>query len=152
MSNILDTPVYDGFVSPQLCKQLKEQGLSGSAFAYRMHANIAELITYAFDKDDFYLQADENVGYVNNVGRNIIEHLHAWSIKDMEKLIPGNWLLQKNERGYEVMCESIYQLPAQTADRLPDAFAKVVLIGLKTRVLKLAYCNQLIVQTETHQP
>lgn len=148
MSNILDIPIYQDFVSPQVCKQLMWQGLNSGPYAYRLHGNIAELVSYAFDKDDYYLQADANVGYSNNVYRNAIQHVPAFSIKDMEKLIPGNWLMQKTELGYEIMCESLYQLPAQIDLRLPDAFAKVVLHGLKSRTLKLEYCNKLITQME----
>jgi hypothetical protein len=140
--NILDNPIYQCFVSPELCRKLREAGLtSETAYHYRISGNIAEINTYVFDRDDYYLEGDANINAVTPV-----EILPAYQLKDIEKAMPGHHCLLRNEKGYELMIDSVYCLPEQTAERMPDVYALMFLEGCRQRLFKVSNANSLITQ------
>jgi hypothetical protein len=163
----MDQPLYQDFVSPQLCKELMHLGLTPDVpYHYRIFGSISELNTFAFDKDDYYQLSQGDIDFINNAKLNPFkttegfvkiadtqpvrfEKVPAYQVKDMEKLLPGNWLLQKNEKGYELLLERIYGIQEQVAFRLPDVFAQAVVFGLKKRIMKLQNVNLMITYQNT---
>ena len=135
----LNLPVYQDLVSPHLCQRLQRFGVTANtSFHYRLTAGITEINSYAFDKDDYYVKADANVNFISGVGI-----VPAYTLKDVEKALPP-YLLTRQENGYLLVCDNIYGLPEQTAQRLPDAFAQMLLAGIKDRLIKVEYTNRLI--------
>ena len=133
----LNSPLYSGFVSPALCQQLYNAGVSPhTGYHYRQVDGATELRTYAFDKDDYYAAGDKHLDLIMRA--TIIP---AYSLADIAMMIPGNYYLHYNECGYQLMLEKLYSIPEQTADRMPDAFALTLLDGLKRRVLKVQAIN-----------
>lgn len=139
MSHLFDLPVYQDFVNPDLCKQLMHFGVTtNTSFHYRIFGPLITLNSYAFDHDDYYSIADANLDQVIPVGI-----VPAYMLKDVERPLPS-YLLSRQEKGYVLMCEHLYHLPEQSAARLPDVFALMLLQGIKQRVIKLNYANKLI--------
>ena len=136
-----DSPIYQCFVTDSLCKDLHEAGLTPhTCYHYKVEGNRTTLCTYIFDHDDYYANGDK---LLDQWGGN--HHIvPAYQLKDIEKILPGHYLLQRNEKGYELMLEDIYGLPAQTATRMPDVFALMIREGLKKRVIKLEHANAFI--------
>lgn len=136
-----NSPLYQCFVHPTLCRQLLEAGLTPHLpYHYRITDCSTELNTYAFDKDDYYAEGDK---LLDRWGGNLV-YLPAFQLKDVEKCLPGHYLVQHNEQGYTLMLENIYHIPEQLDQRLPDVFARAVLEGIRARVIRVDYVNQLI--------
>lgn len=85
----------------------------------------ATLFTVAFDEDNYYRQAFENLNHVKP--RTIIP---AYQVNDMEKLLP-DYMLTKTNVEYELNCSSLFSFEVETGIRLPDVFASVVLKGIQ---------------------
>lgn len=138
--NILNLPLYQGFVSPALCDQLQRFGVTtDTPFHWRLTGTITELYSFAFDKDDYYRSAYANIDYICQP----VGIIPAYQIKDVEKPLPP-YLLAHHEKGYVVMCDNLYGLQEQTADRLPDVYAMMLLEGIKKRVIKIDFTNHVI--------
>lgn len=136
----LDSPLYSGFVKPELCKLLFLAGITGhTPYHYRIVDGLAELNTYAFDRDDFYAQAMANMDYVRAA-----EIVPAYQLKEVEKVLP-DYLLCRNNGAYEVTIDRMYEIHYCVVDRrLPDAFACMLLEAMKRRIIYPAKINELI--------
>jgi hypothetical protein len=140
--NELDHPIYQSFVAPILCHELHTAGCTDQTpFYFKVsEVGLAELHTDAFGEKEEDLEAAEHVmDEVFNVRR-----VPAYQIKDVEKTLPGELLLIRNEKGYTLVLESIYGIPEQTADRMPDVYAKALLTGLRRRLVQPAIVNHLM--------
>lgn len=137
----LESPLYSGFVRPDLCQQLQSFGVTpNTPYHYRITAGSAELNTFAFDPDDVYAQAFANLRYTHPVGI-----IPAYSLKEIERALP-DYLLSKVNGSYELTVELEYRLEAVTEKRLPDAFAHMLILGIRARVFSPAAVSELITQ------
>ena len=140
----LQSPLYSLLVAPPYCRLLLEEGLTQSTpYHYVVIDGLAELNTYAFDRDDYYAQADANVSYTNKDHKPLI--LPAYTIMDLEKALPDFCICRCNGK-YELSVEGFYSLDVVKDNRLPDALALMVLQGIRKRVLKADNINSLITQ------
>jgi len=139
--NELDHPIYQSFVAPKLCLELRAAGCTDQTIFYFKvgRSGLAELHTDYFNKDEAQEVADNALDEVFNVRR-----VPAYQIKDIEKTLPGELALLRNEQGYTLMLENIYQIPEQTASRMPDVYAKALLAGLRKKVIQSEIVNHLI--------
>jgi len=142
MTIILDTSRTNCFVSPSLCKHLEDAGLSTHVqFHWKVYHGIAKLVTNAFDTDNYYAEGERLADYASPP--NFV--LPAYSIKDVERLLPVGYLLTCNETGkYEASLSDLYLCNSSVADRMPDAFALLLLEGLRKKVIDLKKLNAIL--------
>ncbi|HYC27730.1 MAG TPA: hypothetical protein VEB42_02925 [Chitinophagaceae bacterium] len=141
----LQSPIYSIMVAPPYCRLLLEEGLTQSTpYHYVIIDGLAELNTYAFDRDDYYAQADANVCYTNKDHKPLI--LPAYTIMDLEKTLPDYCICRCNGK-YELSVEGTFpELEVVKEDRLPDALALMVMQGIRKRVLRTENINERITQ------
>lgn len=114
----LDQPLYQCFVQPDLCRQLNVLGLTDRVpYQWKICNGDIALYTNHFDLDSYYADSVRNCDFVNNP---LI--IPAYSLKDVEKCIPGAYSLQLNRGTYYLYTTNFLQ--RFTADRMPDVFAK----------------------------
>ena len=112
-------------------------------YHYRVTGNITTITTYAFDKDEYYEKADCLIDHAYpSIGK-----IPAYSLKEVEKTIPPNYLLNRIPTGYQLMVDNIFRLAGQTAERLPDVFAMMLLEGIKKKVILIERTNEAILAT-----
>jgi hypothetical protein len=127
-TTVLNCPVYQSFVHPELSKQLIAAGLEVCcAFRWIEEAEGLKLFTFVFDPDFYYEQAYANVDFCGGDKYSI----PAFQMMDLEALLP-NYYFSNTNGSYELMCEGLELEPVQDV-RLPDAFAKMVLTGIRKR-------------------
>lgn len=142
MNKNLQLPLYQDFVSPENCQHLVDQGLDiKTVYLWKIRANECWLYTHAFDQDELYKQAIANEEHVHPLDKT----LPAFQEGDMEKLLPDYWLM-RNDGVYTISCDKIFELPEATADRKPDAFARMVLNAFRKKILSLNKAISLITQ------
>jgi hypothetical protein len=137
----INIPSAQDFVKPILCHELQAAGVQvKTIYQWVITNGLASLHTQIFDIDDYYQE-----GYKHIMAVNPPSHiLPAFQIKDVEKLLPP-YLLSRDERGYELSLEKMYQMPSMNCDRMPDVFARMVLECLKQKVLKAEECVKVLV-------
>lgn len=142
ISQIKESPLTENFVAPYICKHLIEAGLSPNVpFQWKIGNGLAELFTYAFDPDGFYKDGDQVINLLNPAQAI----LPAYNIKNIEKILPSGYLLTHNEIGlYEVSLMNIYHGEGCAADRMPDAFAKLLLHAIFKRLVDLKKINTIL--------
>jgi len=136
-----DNQLYACFVSPHLCKQLRDMGITHhSPYKWKVRKSITQLYTNAFDTDDYYIDGNKHTDTVNPP-----EHvLPAYSIKDIEKIIPG-YLLTSDALGYTIALDDLYNMPVVNARRLPDVFAELVIMMIKKRLVPIPKVNEAMI-------
>lgn len=129
--------MYKNFVSPELCEKLLESGLTVSTPFYWLRVgNIYDLETDAFDPDNYYESSRAHVDYVLKVNNIHPKVFPAFTLADMEVLIP-DYYMERNTVGlrFSLMCDSMYGMDAVQGDHLPDVFAQMVLQGFHKRTI-----------------
>lgn len=141
MGLVIETSRTSCFVSPDLCKHLTDAGLtSESTYHWRIYNGIAKIWTYAFDPDDYYRDGHK----LQNYASSSCIVLPAFSIKDVERVLPSGFLLTLTENGYEASLNDIYAGDSCTADRMPDVFAKLLLQSIQKRYVDLKKVNLIL--------
>lgn len=140
--NQFETSATANFVAPVYCKQLVDLGLSPRVLYYwKVFGDHAELITHSFDLDKYYIDGMRAQDFVTPP--DLI--LPAYSIKDVEKLLPKDYLMMFTAAcEYIVAPGNIYEVEGCTADRMPDAFAMMLIQYIKKRALDLNKINLII--------
>jgi hypothetical protein len=122
MNNLIDNPLHQNFVSPWLCKDLNDLGLtSHTIYQWKVRLNTTDLFTVAFDIDRYYVDAVKHIDHVNPP----LDVMPAYSTKDVEKCLP-HWLMTFGQNGYEVSLDQMFGMESKTAQRMPDAFAMLL--------------------------
>ncbi len=148
MKLVNDNPVFENFVSPNLCQYLKDAGLTDCVqydWIIKAHDGI-ELQTRIFDQDNYYADTWQ---LLHTMQGN--KTFPAYSIKDVEKCLP-NWFMNKDETGYEISLEKIWNIESSKSDRLPDAIASLVLISLRKGIINVEKINSILTYPQTLQP
>lgn len=136
---IHDCAPYENFVSPRLCHDLTTFGLSPHThYRWSINGEEIKLETCLFDHDGYYQKSRDLLDEMN---KPFI--IPAYSIKDVEKALPY-FLLTKNERGYEISLEKIFEVESKIALRLPDAMGALLLEAIRKNVVSLERINHLI--------
>jgi len=125
---------YHSFVCPDVCQTLVYAGLDAKpVFWWSIQGKVAELVTYWFDKDNYYAGAAREIHEVN---KPII--IPAFEMADMEHILPGAYLLNRNGLdGYELSMEGMWQVQSVKGFRMPDVFATMVLQLIQLRMLDM---------------
>lgn len=119
MQHFVDNPIFENFVSPILCNDLLNLGLTPhTVYKWKTYGDLSLLFTNYWDFDNYYSDALK----LQDEANPPLEVLPAYSIKDVEKGLP-DYLLRKDGDEYEVALEKIYQSGFHKAKRLPDALA-----------------------------
>ncbi len=136
-------PPMDAFVHPMICKDLLLCGVTDRThFDWYLNGNVANLVTFYWDADDYYSKPQEEI---NKTNRTRI--LPAYSQMMMMELIPGPFSFIRDERnGYELAVDAIWNCEPVTGKRLPDVFANMVLQMIRKRILYADTINETIKQ------
>lgn len=133
-STMTDNPMWKNFVKPALCKELlKADFLKKPNFYWRGYDNgFLSLVCFHFDTDDYYrsgMQTCDGISRPDYV-------MGAYTIKDIEQHLPDFCVCRCNNM-YEISIDANYRIESCQADRLPDAFAKMMLACIKAKVINL---------------
>lgn len=134
MQTINETRIRRDFVCPELCETLFSLRVPIlSDYYWEITKAGSRLLSYAFDEDKYYLDGDRHRHYVSRPDL----FFPAYTIKTIEKVLPPGYLLTLSAGSYELMLDDIYKIDPVKADRLPDAFALMLLNCLSKRILDL---------------
>lgn len=141
MHIIQDSPLTECIVSPDLCKQLQDLGVTQFvSYQWRIRGADAELACYAFDPDQYYFKGNALADYINK-GFS----LPAYHLKAVEKILPPEYLLTYGAAGnYELSLGDIYRMDSVKSTRLPDVYALMLLACLKRHVVDLNHVNLIL--------
>lgn len=134
------------FVSPELCKELFDAGLFfGVKFFWLVKENSLELCTKEFDPDEYY----EGANLMIDVANPTKSVLPAYSIKDIEKLLPdydlrqrgGSYFLQTSTP--HIRHNGTVEINVED-ERLPDALAKFLHDCVTNDIVSLDKANYVL--------
>lgn len=130
---IVDNKVLQNYVSPALCKELVLAGFKcAHKFFWKVYDMDIILDTYIFDIDEYYKDGNELVDKI----APLKARLPAFTIKDIERHLPDYCVCKLNNK-YEMCIDKNYEVNNVFSDRLPDAFALIMLACIKKRVIDL---------------
>jgi len=131
-------PPYSCFVCPDFCYQLQLAGLTrNTVYLWSLKNTIAELVTFWFDKDDYYGAAAKII-----YQQDPTQLVPAYDFKDLERILPGGYLLTRNGFDeYELSLDEVWQCQPVKGKRLPDVFAVMVLHLIAGRRLNMESVN-----------
>lgn len=122
LNDCLNDCYYQSFVDPALCSKLVTAGIQvNTPFFWVVKGRFAEMYSYAFDRDKYYVQADANVNFISNLVK-----LPAYQLMDMQKLLP-DFILSKHGDIYLLRIFKYFGMEAVSSPRMPDVFALMVL-------------------------
>ncbi|HRN80180.1 MAG TPA: hypothetical protein PKY29_04320 [Ferruginibacter sp.] len=124
-------PLHNNFVQPELCIALTQAGVSPrTLYTWKLRGFIAELHTLCFDPERIYEQMEANIEFIHRKPA-----YPAFSISDVENMLPDFYLERSAIGDYHLNCDNMYGLEQCTHKRLPDVFALMVLQAIKRRVI-----------------
>jgi hypothetical protein len=134
MDLLVDNPVYRNFVSPSYCKELLAEGFtSNTSFYWKGYSNQCLLVSFLFDINGYYKEEAKLADQLCPP-----EFLYpAYTIQDIELYFPSFMLTSKGTNEFEIALDSMFCCESCIAPRMPDAFAKMMLIGLRKRTLSV---------------
>ena len=141
--SIQKLPIYQSFVDPQHCVELWQAGMMvQTSFMWRRNANenSVNLFTSLFDPDNYYEQAAANLQFVNET---TMETFAAFQLGDMETILP-DYTVCRTGKEYALCMGVEWRTECVTADRLPDAFALMVIQLHNERKIDLKKATLLI--------
>lgn len=135
----MNLPIMQDFVSPTLCIDLVLAGLNlKTPFQYRVVNNTATLDSNCFDTDNYYEDGRKYLQLIRPA-----TFIPAFQIVDMEKLLP-DYLLGRVNNHFILRCDDMFKLDEEQNERIPDAFAMMVLQGFRKRILQADYCIKIL--------
>ncbi|HVZ95418.1 MAG TPA: hypothetical protein VG847_00980 [Chitinophagaceae bacterium] len=141
--NLEETTATSCFVSPLYCAELHGLGLSDKVlFFWEVYGNYAELKTHNWDVDSYYIDGEKAKHAISLPDRII----PAYNIKDIEKLIPPDWVLVFSPFGeYQIMPSNLYErIEGCASIRLPDVFALHLIECIRKHAVDLKIINERI--------
>lgn len=135
-----ETELTRCFVAPELCSHLLILGLyAKTAYTWRVYQKEVKLHTYVFDEDDYYKDGFEHESFIQPPELEF----PAFSLKDLEIHLPLGWFSSLNDFGiYEIALSNKYEVEMCSASRLPDAYARMLLLCLRKKVLDIKEINK----------
>jgi hypothetical protein len=139
MEPLTENILFQNFISPTLCKELVLAGFKPKVnFYWKGYVSKhTELVSNLFDPDSYYTDGQQLSDSISPPAYS----LPAFTIKDIEKELPAFCMTSDGQGNYEIMLDKNYEVPACTADRLPDAFGKIFLQALNKHVINLQKIN-----------
>jgi hypothetical protein len=136
---ITDNKLFNNHVSPHLCENLKYAGFKPKCkYFWKVYEMAVILDTHVFDTDEYYRDGNKALDQMVPLKNK----LPAFTIKEIEDQLPDFCVCKTNGK-YEISMNDQYGVEAITADRLPDAFALIMLAAIRKRVIdvnKLKAC------------
>lgn len=138
---LLETALTENFVCPNLCEALVVAGLTEKVlYQWRVKMDYIELCTKEFDPDNYYADSAPLL----NIVTPPLRRLPAYSIKDVEKVLPADYCIEFRNGEYQASLGKIFETEHAHADRLPDAIAKLLLNALQKRIVDLKKVNAIL--------
>ena len=144
IKEVMDNALYENFVNPFLCRDLKEAGLHAtSSFEWIIKPDDSiELLTVLFDNDNYYR---DTWNTIHHLQKHIL--YPAFSIKDMEKCLP-DWFMSRDHTGYTVAIDKNYNISPYHSERMPDALALVLQQCIRKSMVDLKRLNWLLLSPD----
>lgn len=122
-------------VAPELCNHLLIAGFpQNTSFSWRIYHDEIKVHAGAFDDDNYYSDGLRHQEFINPPELVV----PAYTIKDVERCLPAGYFFTYTESGdYEISLSNAYSIDTCQARRLPDTFAKMVLLALRKRVIDI---------------
>lgn len=135
---------YRCIALPYVCEQLHQAGLSGKSIlwwdTFKEAGKIVFFLrTFFFDSDRYYQDSQAMVDCVNKPTR-----IPAYSMADLELLLPPDYILEKHSNGYTLGLHDMWKMEPIHAERLSDCFGLMVLQLLLKRSLRPEHLNPLL--------
>lgn len=133
--SIKNKAIYQSFVDPEFCVLLWNAGMQcQTSFMWQgdQHSKTVSLFTSLFDPDNYYEQAAANIHFVTGTLHNFA----AFQLGDMERVLP-DYTICRTGTEYMLCMGTEWKTDCVKAERLPDAFALMVLQLHKERKLDL---------------
>ena len=130
---IAENTLMEPFVSPELCDALVIAGLDTLAvYNWKITEGRVTLFTLAFDTDLYSKQATLNTEFINGS-----KWIPAYQYTDLQKILP-DYMLSRNNDQFELHCDQLFEYSIETASRMPDVFAKMVIQGINSGKINLS--------------
>lgn len=137
--NHLNQPMHAAFVSPVLCKDLMETGLTDKTpFHWKLKNGEAFIWSNSFDPDGYYDNAEE---LINQIYTTI--SIPAYTCADIEKLV-GDFFHICKKGEHEVTAYHHTRIGTRRAPRYADALALIAIEILKRRIISPTVANNII--------
>jgi len=128
---ITDNKVFQNHVSPHLCEELKYAGFNPKPkYFWKVYEMAVLLTTYVFDNDEYYRDGDKALDQMVPLKNK----LPAFTVVEIESHLPDFCVCKVNGK-YEISLDQAYGVDATTSERLPDAFALMMLAAIRKRVI-----------------
>jgi hypothetical protein len=139
MTKMSDNQLFRNFVSPDFCRELLEAGFAQPAqYYWKIYSSHTKLVTFAFDANNYYKEESELADEINPPHFLI----RAYTLMDIEIHFPAYLITSNGANHFEVSIDDRYPIEPVTADRLPDAFAKMWIAGARKRFFKPCIINE----------
>ena len=140
----MHSPLYRNFIDPNLCVQLLRAGLLAKSSFLWVYAGKGKVQLYcnSLDPDGVYSQAISNIAFVDDETANPYA---AFQIGDMLPVMP-DFAMDKFGDKYCIMVDTLWKIEPVCAERLPDAFAKMVLELIHAKRIDIKTAIKLINQ------
>ncbi len=140
----LNKAPYGLFVLPSISKQLQMAGLTTKIILFWdlfKHGNTDayKLGTFFWDADAYYKSADTIINAVCKV-----ERIPAYSLHDIDFLLPPDYLLERNANGYTISLNGIWHLRNVSNKRLADCYGLMLLQMIANRCVSVSEMNSKI--------
>lgn len=141
---IPNTPLYRTFVDPNLCVKLLQAGLTAKSSFLWVYARkgAVQLYCSSLDPDGVTYQGISNIAFVDDETPNPYA---AFQIADMEAILQ-NFFVEKVLNRYHIMVDQLWGTEPIEAERLPDAFALMVLALIEKGKIEVTNAIKLINQ------
>ena len=135
--------ITQDFASPAYCKALQNAGIYHHCnFTWKKFDDQNfELWSESFDPDDYYKDGNR---LLSLCAEPIT--VPAFSLKDLERCVPGDYVIYRSSNTYVLSCEIMYEIPKMRSDRLPDVFAMAVIELVNRKKYPIDYFNKKLVE------
>lgn len=135
-----DLAPYNLFVLPSICRQLEEAGVTHQLITWWKSNDITtSLETFFWDQDNYYMNDDKAIDLASNATKT-----PAYSIMDIEQLMPKDYSISKTQTHYELMVSNVWPVEMVVAERMADCFALMLLQLIIKRLVSVEEINKKI--------
>ncbi|MBA3706569.1 MAG: hypothetical protein H0W84_11935 [Bacteroidetes bacterium] len=101
-------------------------------FYWKVYTNVVKLVSFAFDGNHYYREESMLADKLCPPS----SFVPAWTVMDIQKFFPPYLVSSSGTDCFEISIDSNYPCEPCIANRLPDAFAKMMLLGISKRIFQ----------------